>query len=81
MMRVVVTAFAALAMVSSAAAQTGTWQIDPNHTSAQFAVRHLAVSTVRGAFTKMSGSAKYDAADLRRPRWTRNRCRFGPICG
>jgi len=26
-------------------------------------VRHLGVSTVRGAFTKVSGSAKYDSAD------------------
>jgi polyisoprenoid-binding protein YceI len=54
---------ASLAIAASAAAQTGTWQIDPNHSSAQFAVKHLAVSTVRGAFTKVSGSAKYDPAD------------------
>ncbi len=54
---------AALAMAATAAAQAGTWQIDPNHTAAQFSVRHLGVSTVRGAFTKVSGSAKYDPAD------------------
>ena len=54
---------ASLAIAASAAAQAGTWQIDPNHSSAQFAVKHLAVSTVRGAFTKVSGSAKYDPAD------------------
>jgi polyisoprenoid-binding protein YceI len=54
---------AAVAMSASAAAQTGTWQIDPAHSSAQFSVRHLGVSTVRGAFMKVSGSAKYDAAD------------------
>jgi polyisoprenoid-binding protein YceI len=47
----------------SAAAQAGTWQIDPNHTAAQFSVRHLGVSTVRGAFMKVSGSANYDPAD------------------
>ncbi len=52
-----------LAMAAAASAQTGTWQIDPNHSSAQFSVRHLGVSTVRGAFTKVSGSAKYDTAD------------------
>ncbi len=51
-------------MVATAAAQGGTWQIDPMHTSAQFAVRHLGVSTVRGAFTKISGTAKYDASDV-----------------
>ena len=47
----------------SAAAQSGTWQIDPNHSAAQFSVRHLGVSTVRGAFMKVSGSAKYDPND------------------
>ena len=51
------------AMAATAAAQAGTWQIDPNHTAAQFSVRHLGVSTVRGAFTKVSGSAQYDPAD------------------
>src|ERR1700756_5991371 len=53
----------ALAMAATAAAQAVTWQIDPNHTAAQFSVRHLGVSTVRGAFTKVSGSAQYDPAD------------------
>ena len=45
----------ALALAASAIAQAGTWKIDPNHSSAQFSVRHLGVSTVRGAFTKVSG--------------------------
>ncbi len=63
MFRTVFTLVTALAMATVAAAQAGTWQIDPNHTAAQFSVRHLGVSTVRGAFTKVSGSAKYDPAD------------------
>jgi len=63
MSRFVFTALAAFALTASAAAQAGTWQIDPNHTAAQFAVKHLAVSTVRGAFMKVSGSAQYDPAD------------------
>lgn len=63
MFRFTGTVFFALIMAASAAAQSGTWQIDPNHTAAQFSVRHLGVSTVRGAFTKVSGSAKYDPAD------------------
>jgi polyisoprenoid-binding protein YceI len=54
----------ALVFAASAAAQTGTWKIDPNHSSAQFSVRHLGVSTVRGAFTKVNGSASYDASDF-----------------
>jgi polyisoprenoid-binding protein YceI len=41
-----------------------TWEIDPAHTSVQFAVRHLMVSTVRGNFTKVGGSAQVDEADV-----------------
>jgi len=52
-----------LALTTAAAAQAGNWQIDPNHSSAQFSVRHLGISTVRGAFTRVSGTAKYDPAD------------------
>jgi polyisoprenoid-binding protein YceI len=63
MSRFVFTLVTALAMAATAAAQAGTWQIDPNHSAAQFSVRHLGVSTVRGAFTKVSGSAKHDPAD------------------
>jgi polyisoprenoid-binding protein YceI len=63
MSRFLFTAVIALALSGAALAQAGTWQIDPNHTAAQFAVKHLAVSTVRGAFMKVSGSAQYDPAD------------------
>jgi polyisoprenoid-binding protein YceI len=47
-----------------AAAATSTWQIDPNHSAAQFAVRHLAISTVRGAFTKVNGTVQFDDKDI-----------------
>ena len=63
MSRFVLTAVACLALSIAAVAQAGTWQIDPNHTAAQFAVKHLAVSTVRGAFMKVTGSAQVDSAD------------------
>lgn len=57
---------AALAATLSlpAAAATSTWQIDPNHSAAQFAVRHLAISTVRGAFTKVNGTIQFDDKDI-----------------
>ena len=45
-------------------AATSTWQIDPQHSSAQFAVRHLGLSTVRGAFSKLSGSMVLDDQDI-----------------
>lgn len=38
------------------------WQIDPAHSSAQFAVRHMGISTVRGAFSKVGGMVQYDPA-------------------
>lgn len=36
------------------------WTIDPNHTSAGFAVKHMLVSTVRGRFEKVSGTIQLD---------------------
>jgi polyisoprenoid-binding protein YceI len=63
MSRLALALITSLAMAATAVAQAGTWQIDPPHSSAQFSVRHLGVSTVRGAFMKVSGSAKYDPAD------------------
>jgi polyisoprenoid-binding protein YceI len=57
-----VSAFVTL-LVSPALAQVESWKIDPAHSSAQFAVRHLGISTVRGEFRKVSGSASYDPAD------------------
>ncbi len=54
---------AAIAISVSAFGQARSWQIDPNHSAAQFSVRHMGISTVRGAFTKISGTAVYDPAD------------------
>lgn len=63
MSRFVFALITAVAMAATAAAQAGTWQIDPKHTAAQFSVKHLGVSTVRGAFSKVTGTATYDPAD------------------
>jgi polyisoprenoid-binding protein YceI len=56
--------FAAAFLVTLSAAAQDAWHLDPPHSSAQFSVRHLGVSTVRGAFTKVSGSVVYDPANL-----------------
>ena len=40
-----------------------TWEIDPAHTLAQFAIRHLMISTVRGHFDKVSGTVTIDEND------------------
>jgi polyisoprenoid-binding protein YceI len=50
-------------LATTATAQVQTWNIDPNHTAAQFSVRHLGISTVRGAFTKVTGTVQYDPAN------------------
>ncbi len=39
------------------------YKIDPNHSSANFAVKHMMVNTVHGRFTKLSGTIDYDPAD------------------
>jgi len=54
----------AAALSLPAAAAASTWQLDPNHSSAQFAVRHLGLSTVRGAFTKVNGAIQFDDKDI-----------------
>ena len=40
------------------------WTIDSSHSSAQFAVRHFMVSTVRGTFGAMSGWVSLDEQDV-----------------
>ena len=54
----------AAALSPLAAATTSNWQIDPQHSSAQFSVRHLAISTVRGAFSKVTGTIALDDKDV-----------------
>jgi polyisoprenoid-binding protein YceI len=56
---------AALLLAASGAtfAQT-TYEIDTAHSSAQFSVRHMMVSNVKGEFNKVTGSVVYDAKNL-----------------
>jgi polyisoprenoid-binding protein YceI len=41
-------------------AQAVSWRIDPLHSSAQFSVRHMMISTVRGQFGGVKGTMTYD---------------------
>jgi len=64
-MKKLLTVVALLASASlPALAQTTAWQVDPNHTATQFSVKHLGVSTVRGAFTKTTGQVQLDEKDI-----------------
>jgi len=52
------------AIAPSASNAADTWQVDPAHSSAQFSVKHLMISTVRGEFGAMSGTIEYDGKDI-----------------
>ena len=41
------------------------WQIDPAHSHVEFAVRHLMISTVKGAFGDVRGTVWVDESDAR----------------
>ena len=62
--RIAVTAGLAAVLSLPAGAATSEWKIDPQHSSAQFSVRHMAISTVRGAFSKVTGTILLDDSDI-----------------
>ncbi|MEO6910049.1 MAG: YceI family protein [Edaphobacter sp.] len=41
-----------------------TYEIDPAHSAVHFSVRHMMLSNVRGEFTKLSGTVRFDPDDL-----------------
>jgi len=53
-----------LALPAKAGGQTITWTIDPGHSAAQFAVRHMLVATVRGEFNGPTGIVSFDPAKV-----------------
>ena len=48
-------------MMSAQAAQ---WKIDPMHSEADFAIKHMAISTVHGSFHGLSGVITFDPANV-----------------
>lgn len=59
-----VTTLFLFALLPFSAGAQRVWQIDPAHTNAEFSVRHMGISTVRGSFTKTTGTVEYDPANL-----------------
>lgn len=51
-------------MPATAVASATTWKIDPVHSVAEFRVKHMMISNVRGQFTGVTGSLTYDPANL-----------------
>ena len=64
MRRHLVVTFIAMTLAVPTVGKASVWEIDPTHTSAQFAIRHLMVSTVRGDFRKVSGKVNLDDQDV-----------------
>jgi polyisoprenoid-binding protein YceI len=44
--------------------RTSTWNIDPSHTVAEFKVRHMMISNVKGQFAKVTGRLVLDESEL-----------------
>ena len=41
------------------------WTVDPSHSAANFSVRHMMVTTVRGQLGPIAGTVEYDGKDVR----------------
>jgi polyisoprenoid-binding protein YceI len=64
MRRLMLFAVAVVAAGLPGLAGASRWEIDPQHTSAQFAVHHLVVSTVRGTLGAVTGKVNLDETDI-----------------
>ena len=53
------------APLPGALARGSSWQIDPAHSHVEFAVRHLMISSVKGAFGDVQGTVSVDESDPR----------------
>ena len=52
------------AAIATQAANKSAWKIDTTHTHAEFAVRHLMISTVKGRFADVQGVVHIDESDF-----------------
>ncbi len=51
-------------MTTIAAPATTTWKIDPAHSHAQFKVKHMMISNVKGEFSTLTGSLTLDGDNI-----------------
>ena len=63
-MKILRTVLAVAALAAPTFAFGSTWEIDPSHSSATFAVRHLMVNSVRGELGKVTGMVELDDKDV-----------------
>jgi polyisoprenoid-binding protein YceI len=64
MLRLFLSVAGATLVALAPASAADAWQIDPTHSSAQFSVTHMMISTVRGGFGAMSGTIEFDGKDV-----------------
>jgi len=55
-----------MATSTTAPASVITWKLDPAHSAAEFKVKHMMISNVKGTFSGLSGTLLEDPADLSR---------------
>jgi len=60
------TSTTAIATPAAETTVSSTWNIDPAHSIAEFKVRHMMISFVRGEFSGLSGVLKLDETDYTR---------------
>ena len=63
-MRKIMGLLLAVVAICGSALAADEYKIDPNHSSVNFAVTHLMVSTVNGRFTAFEGKILYDEKDV-----------------
>jgi len=52
-----------MATLAVSQTSTSTWNLDPAHSSAEFKVKHMMISNVKGHFARISGTLIRDEAD------------------
>jgi polyisoprenoid-binding protein YceI len=51
-------------MADATAPSTTIWEIDPSHSTAEFSIRHMMITTVKGRFSGITGAVEGDPEDL-----------------
>lgn len=55
-----------MSTIASPQVAVTTWNIDPAHSVAEFKVKHMMISNVKGHFTNLQGTVSLDEADITR---------------
>jgi polyisoprenoid-binding protein YceI len=55
-----------MSTTTSAPGTVTTWKLDPAHSVAEFKVKHMMISNVKGGFSGLSGSLRLDETDYTR---------------